>query len=312
MSDQDILNDIIARYRAGGAEALTADDRVRLSGILASAEGRRLALSSSCPEIIFMTEETHAEPAWDSYWRGFETRMGYHIRQQAKQSTAWLRTAAMAAVLIVLIGVAFVLFAPSVNAPASGERVSRAFVLEHVRPADILPRIRDLLSEDAGISVDPAGSGLTIEDTAENLERVQRSLAQLDRQPLTYALDVRLLRPRSAIQSLSQRVDGVPAREFDFGAYDAIETFALSPVESRQLRETIDDRWEIACYLQAHADGVHATLVSFSIYDREKREITMRTTALELAPGMVRTLDTGLTAPDGSPLIVSFTLDGKR
>lgn len=306
MTDRESFELIVARYRDGGAESLSPEDRARLVRILADEEGRRMALASEFPEIVFLAGESFAEPAWESYWNGFETRMGYHVRQQARQSANWVRAAAMAAVLVVIVGVTFVLFAPAVNAPATPGTISRTFTLEHVRPADVLPKIRDLLGEDATINVNE--TGLTIEDSADRLDLVARSLEELDRRPLVYALDVRLLRPMTALAAATQRVDGMPARSFDFDDYETVQRFALSPTDGRQLRETVGERWEIACYLQRSAAG-GATLVSFSIYDRKKREITVRTTALDLIPGTVRTLDTGLTTPDGSPLIVSITLD---
>jgi hypothetical protein len=104
------------------------------------------------------------------------------------------------------------------------QTTSRVFQLRYVSISDATQAVEPLLSESGSMTVQPHKSRITVQDSAEIVERVAEVLAELDRSPGSYAIEVTLLQGTNEKLDESDRiqVDRRVERMFPFDAYRMI------------------------------------------------------------------------------------------
>jgi hypothetical protein len=104
------------------------------------------------------------------------------------------------------------------------QTTSRAFQLRYVSISDATQAVQPLLSESGSMTVQPHKSRITVQDTPEIVERVAEVLAELDRSPASYKIEVTLLQGTKESLDASRRiqVNRRVERMFPFTAYRMI------------------------------------------------------------------------------------------
>jgi hypothetical protein len=90
-------------------------------------------------------------------------------------------------VVILTVGVALVSWAEDVKT------TSRVFYLRHATVNDASQAVQPLLSDHGSLTVQPSKARITVQDTPEVVEQVAEVLADLDRSPQSYRIEVALL-----------------------------------------------------------------------------------------------------------------------
>ncbi len=301
------LKELLRRYERDG---LSGVDRRRLAELVATEEGRRQALASGCPEALFLAlarEETQLS-AWHPYWERLEVR----LMEQTQVKAGGLRTGPLATAAA-MIALAFLMALPFLQksdepetSTAAAEIATRVFQLRHRSPAEVLPRLHRLMSEEAQLHVSQQRRELEITDKPSNLEAVARALELLDTPPAELRLRVRLLYalghpddpsiPAGALRQISA------AGEFDSSDYRLEEELLLTPTEGRRYRALLQDRYEVTCFAELSDDGTEIELRSLTIYDRETGGMVRA--AVSLMPGGFAAVPTDQESPEGEPLVV--------
>ena len=299
------LKELLQRYER---DELSGDDRRRLAELVATEEGRRQALASGCPEALFLAREEPQLSAWDPYWERLEAR----LTEQMQVKVGGLRTGPVAAAAAI-VALAFLMALPFLQksdepetTTAVAETATRVFQLRHRSPAEVMPRLHQLLSEEAQLHVSQQRRELEITDKPSNLEAVARALELLDTPPSELRLRVQLLYALGHPDDPSIPADALrqigAAGEFDPSDYRLEEELLLTPTEGRRYRALLLDRYEVTCFAEFSDDGTEIELRSLTIYDRETGGMVRA--AVSLTPGGVAAVPTDQESPDGEPLVV--------
>jgi hypothetical protein len=300
------LDELLRKYADG---TVTDEERDKLRSMLELKENQRAVLSSDTPEAIFLAEGEVETPEWNSFWPAFHNRLSDQDRWSAPKPKwgGWVATAAAAVIVLALIIIPQ--FLPVENDEKSVFSELN-YTLKHRQPAEILPRIKDYLGEDASINVDNATGTITIREDGADLTTVHKVLKALDRIPVELKFDLAIITSEGQASDIVRTVDNFPAGEFDISAYGIISRFSINPVEDRQFRTTFDDRYEITCFIRLNDLGTEAHIVSLTIYDLQAKNIILRQNDFSLAEGWTTTVNTGLKTDDDKPLLVAVTLPG--
>lgn len=78
-------------------------------------------------------------------------------------------------------------------AAAAADTVSRVFTLRHVSVSEASAAVQPLLSEGGALTLHPKQSRMTVQDLPEVVERVAKRIAEIDRVPSHYRIEVELL-----------------------------------------------------------------------------------------------------------------------
>lgn len=123
-------------------------------------------------------------------------------------------------VLCVVVTVGLVALVWAADSPT----IVRVFNLHHTSAIDASNAIQPLLSEDGALTVQPHKSRITVQDTPEVVAQVAEVLAELDKSPKRYQIQVSLLEGTDSKvpDSRSAEVDARVTRMFPFASYQLI------------------------------------------------------------------------------------------
>lgn len=102
--------------------------------------------------------------------------------------------------------------------------IVRVYNLHYASAIDASNAVQPLLSEDGALTVQPHKSRITVQDSPEVVARVTKMLAELDRSPGRYQIQVSLLEGSESVgpANRSADVDARVARMFPFASYRLI------------------------------------------------------------------------------------------
>lgn len=130
-----------------------------------------------------------------------------------------IRIAASVSILIVWLGLSA---SPATAAPT----VVRVFHLQHVSALDASKVIQPLLSDGGSLTIQPHQSRITVQDSPEVVAEIADRLAELDRAPERFKIEVELIEGTDRKVPVKQQAE-LPARArrmFPFHAYRQIGT----------------------------------------------------------------------------------------
>ena len=170
-------------------------------------------------------------------------------------------------VALLLVGLAV----PSLMA-APGPTAVRVFHIRHCSVAEVAAAVEKLLTEDGSFTVQPGKSRITVQDRPDVVERVAGVIAELDRSPDRYTIEVALLEGNLRDLPPAQRatVDDRLLRMFPFTSYRSIgattfEGVVGEPTEADLgeghlvsfLAESVRIRSDTPYGIPNHGDRVH-------------------------------------------------------
>jgi hypothetical protein len=297
------------------ADNLTTDERRRLAALVATPEGRRQALASPSPEVVFLAGEKES-PAWDGFWHGMQQRVQLH-HQLLPHKTPWIRIAAAAAILIVAVLIfvneysnrAPVGSPATTPAEASGQKpetpalTTRTFKLAHRLPAEVLNELRPLMSDAVQLHIPEGGREIRITDKAENLDRIARALQMLDTPAGTLPIRLKLMFALGGEQPEIREAAAVEKVDIDSSKYRLADELLLTPSEGRRYVATLNERYQVQCFAKLGENGTALELRDFSIYDLQTGSIVRRE-GLRIPLGESILLNTDQRNDRGEPLVI--------
>jgi hypothetical protein len=152
----------------------------------------------------------------------------------------WVHRVASFVLVLTLVLVPAALAAP-------GPTAVRAFQVEHIDLADVAAAIQPLLSEDGSLTVQPHRSRITVQDRPEVVAEVARVIAEIDKKPMDYSVEVDLLEGRGEDLAPQQRieVDSRLKRMFPFAAYRRIGTARLEGVTGQTATADLGEGYRV-------------------------------------------------------------------
>jgi hypothetical protein len=299
----DELQTLLDKY---AESELSGDERQRLRELVSTPAGREAALRSRVPEAVFLSEDDTPLPEWEKFWPQFDIRLQGQSRRDPnrKPRSRWVAAAA-----VVLIGVLSVFFAVqqfSFGPPASST-AELQYKLEHRRPADVLPQIRDYLSGEASLNVDENGT-ITITDKSNNIETLRTVLPMLDREPIRLHFDLAFAYPKDPGAGKISQVDALPTEKLDRDAFAVLDELTIEPTEGSRFEAAIDGRWRVICFIRLNPEASVAHIDYFVVSDLSSGRTVLRANDIELAPGWTTALETEMAAENGAPVSLALSL----
>jgi hypothetical protein len=319
----DELKRLLEKYQS---DSLDDEERRRLSSLVATPEGRRRALASGSPEVVFLTRETE-QPAWEGFWNGMHKRVLLH-RQVLPHKIPWVR---IAAALIIFAGAIFLFVndylsreqqraerpaltsaEPTEPQPAGDTFVTKTFKLHHRRPAEVLNALRPLMSDEAKLHIPEGGREIQVTDKPVNLERIARALEMLDTPAGTLPIRLKLMFALGGAEAEIREAAAVRKVDLDPAKYRLEQELLMTPPDGRRYSETLGGRYQVQCFARISEDGTSIELRDFSIYDLETGAI-VRQAGLRVPAGESLMLKTDQRNERGEPLVIILATDrGKR
>jgi hypothetical protein len=131
-----------------------------------------------------------------------------------------------------IVAVALVSLTAGLAMAAPGPTTVRTFTVHHCSVTEAVAAVEPLLTEEGSLTVQPGRSRIIVQDRADVVARAAEVIAELDRSPDTYQIEVVLLEGVRGQLPARQRaeVDDRLVRMFPFGSYRRIGTTTFEGV----------------------------------------------------------------------------------
>lgn len=283
MSDE--LKKLLQKYEN---EQLSASERNKLVQMAATKEGKEFILSSPQPEAVFLAPEDSPLPEWQLREEELEAAICRHQQYDPfKNFFTSKKFLALAATILIAVTISLpaVFNSPAEVTPESGKFI---YVLKHRKPQEILPHIRNFMSEKTGFFVNNEKGTIEITDDQDTLASLERIIKLLDRQPLKLELNLKLLAPLSPETGVIRQAGAMPSEELDLDEYQLLNQLSFSALEGNQFKQIIQGRFDITCYITINPEATEATIVTLTIYDLKNKELIYRGRDIPLSKGWTR------------------------
>ena len=301
------LEKLLQKYEEG---TLTAEEHQELSDIAGTPEGRNSILGSKQPEAVFLSPERTPLPPWEKMEAELEAQICRHKQySQVKNFMTSKKFYALAATILITLMLTIPTGLNRNNKINQPEETKFFYTLKHRMPQEILPHLNNFKTEETRIYVNSEEASLEITDSPENLANLERVIKLLDRQPLKLELDLKILSPNSPQAGMMQQVGALPSEEVDLENYDLVNQLQLSAMEGRQLKQVVEGRYDITCYVTINPEATEANIVTLTVYDLENKKLIFRGRDIPLSQGWTQLQQPGNTQGKNNSTIIALSLN---